>query len=112
MQAVHVTNQTLIHSVRPDAGSRIIGGYMVFYSAGSSLGALGSSLAYAAAGWPTCHGTRRPSASRPWHFGRRPGAWGRARPERISAAFAGCCGSGSGQARTESCRWGVVASAA
>ncbi|WP_374215195.1 MFS transporter [Streptomyces longispororuber] len=52
VQAVHVTNQTLIHSVRPDAGSRIIGGYMVFYSAGSSLGALGSSLAYATGGWP------------------------------------------------------------
>ncbi|MFH9089401.1 MFS transporter [Streptomyces sp. NPDC017673] len=52
VQAVHVTNQTLIHAVRPDAGSRIIGGYMVFYSAGSSLGALGSSLAYATAGWP------------------------------------------------------------
>ncbi|MBL1093179.1 MULTISPECIES: MFS transporter [Streptomyces] len=52
VQAVHVTNQTLIHAVQPDAGSRIIGGYMVFYSAGSSLGALGSSLAYATAGWP------------------------------------------------------------
>ncbi|GGS61934.1 MFS transporter [Streptomyces cinerochromogenes] len=52
VQAVHVTNQTLIHAVRPDAGSRIIGGYMVFYSAGSGLGGLGSSLAYAAAGWP------------------------------------------------------------
>ncbi|WP_346093790.1 MFS transporter [Streptomyces olivaceiscleroticus] len=52
VQAVHVTNQTLIHAVRPDAGSRIIGGYMVFYSTGSSLGALGSSLAYATAGWP------------------------------------------------------------
>lgn len=51
VQAVHVTNQTLIHAVRPDAGSRIIGGYMVFYSAGSSLGALGSSLVYATAGW-------------------------------------------------------------
>ncbi|ANS63090.1 major facilitator transporter [Streptomyces lincolnensis] len=52
VQAVHVTNQTLIHAVRPDAGSRIIGGYMVFYSAGSGLGALGASLAYATAGWP------------------------------------------------------------
>ncbi|MEU2435641.1 MFS transporter [Streptomyces rubradiris] len=52
VQAVHVTNQTLIHAVRPDAGSRIIGGYMIFYSAGSALGATGSSLAYAAAGWP------------------------------------------------------------
>ncbi|MEU7089090.1 MFS transporter [Streptomyces achromogenes] len=52
VQAVHVTNQTLVHAVRPDAGSRIIGGYMIFYSAGSALGATGSSLAYAAAGWP------------------------------------------------------------
>ncbi|MGW1607717.1 hypothetical protein ACWCQV_43765, partial [Streptomyces eurythermus] len=51
VQAVHVTNQTLIHAVRPDAGSRIIGGYMIFYSAGSALGATGSSLAYATAGW-------------------------------------------------------------
>ncbi|MFI0230968.1 MFS transporter [Streptomyces sp. NPDC017086] len=51
VQAVHVTNQTLIHAVRPDAGSRIIGGYMIFYSAGSALGATGSSLVYAAAGW-------------------------------------------------------------
>ncbi|MDT0447824.1 MFS transporter [Streptomyces hesseae] len=51
VQAVHVTNQSLIYAVRPDAGSRIIGGYMVFYSAGSALGAAGSSLAYAAAGW-------------------------------------------------------------
>ncbi|MEU3413126.1 MFS transporter [Streptomyces sp. NPDC006658] len=51
VQAVHVTNQTLVHAVRPDAGSRIIGGYMIFYSAGSALGATASSLAYAAAGW-------------------------------------------------------------
>ncbi|GAB2861192.1 MFS transporter [Actinocorallia aurea] len=51
VQAVHVTNQTLIYTVRPDAGSRVIGGYMVFYSVGSALGALGSSLTYASAGW-------------------------------------------------------------
>ncbi|WJD96111.1 MFS transporter [Streptomyces antimycoticus] len=51
VQAVHVTNQSLIYAVHPDAGSRIIGGYMVFYSAGSALGAMGSSAAYAAAGW-------------------------------------------------------------
>ncbi|MFF4172515.1 MFS transporter [Streptomyces sp. NPDC001744] len=52
VQAVHVTSQTVIHAVRPEAGSRIIGGYMVFYSAGSGIGALGSSLAHAAGGWP------------------------------------------------------------
>ncbi|OIK02193.1 MFS transporter [Streptomyces monashensis] len=52
VQAVHVTNQSLVYAVHPDAGSRIIGGYMVFYSAGSALGAIGSSLAYATTGWP------------------------------------------------------------
>ncbi|SEC91011.1 hypothetical protein SAMN04490356_6025 [Streptomyces melanosporofaciens] len=51
VQAVHVTNQSLVYAAQPDAGSRIIGGYMVFYSAGSALGAIGSSAAYAAAGW-------------------------------------------------------------
>ncbi|MCG0289841.1 MFS transporter [Streptomyces sp. PSAA01] len=51
VQAVHVTNQSLIYAAQPDAGSRIIGGYMVFYSVGSALGAIGSSAAYAAAGW-------------------------------------------------------------
>lgn len=51
VQAVHVTNQTLIHALHPDAGSRLIGGYMVFYSAGSATGALAATALYAAAGW-------------------------------------------------------------
>lgn len=51
VQAVHVTNQSLIVAARPDASSRLIGGYMVFYSVGSGLGAIGSTMAYAAAGW-------------------------------------------------------------
>ncbi|AZM56438.1 MFS transporter [Streptomyces sp. WAC 01529] len=51
VQAVHVTNQTLIHALRPDAGSRLIGGYMVFYSIGSAVGALAATALYAAAGW-------------------------------------------------------------
>ncbi|MEU6017601.1 MFS transporter [Streptomyces sp. NPDC047515] len=51
VQAVHVTNQSLIYAVRPDAGSRLIGGYMIFYSIGSATGALASTTVYARAGW-------------------------------------------------------------
>ncbi|MFF5717243.1 MFS transporter [Streptomyces buecherae] len=51
VQAVHVTNQTLIHARHPAAGSRLIGGYMVFYSIGSATGAIAATTLYAAAGW-------------------------------------------------------------
>lgn len=51
VQAVHVTNQTLIYALHPDAGSRIIGGYMVFYSIGSATGAIAATSLYTAAGW-------------------------------------------------------------
>ncbi|TPL87795.1 MFS transporter [Mesorhizobium sp. B2-3-14] len=51
IQAVHVTNQSLIFSRRPDARSRLAGGYMIFYSVGSALGSIASTMAYAAAGW-------------------------------------------------------------
>ncbi|UGA46269.1 MFS transporter [Bradyrhizobium quebecense] len=51
VQAVHVTNQSLIVAARPEASSRLIGVYMVFYSIGSGLGAICSTMAYAAAGW-------------------------------------------------------------
>ncbi|MFJ6825787.1 MFS transporter [Streptomyces niveus] len=51
VQAVHVTNQTLIYALRLDAGSRLIGGYMVFYSIGSATGALAATSLYTVAGW-------------------------------------------------------------
>ncbi len=51
VQAVHVTNQTLIYALHPEAGSRLIGGYMVFYSVGSATGAIAATSLYAAAGW-------------------------------------------------------------
>ncbi|WP_405798947.1 MFS transporter [Streptomyces sp. NBC_01506] len=51
VQAVHVTNQTLIYELRPDAGSRLIGGYMVFYSIGSATGAIAATSLYTVAGW-------------------------------------------------------------
>jgi predicted MFS family arabinose efflux permease len=51
VQAVHVSNQSTIYGLRPDAGSRLIGGYMMFYSIGSGLGAIASTTLYDAAGW-------------------------------------------------------------
>ncbi|HEX4253216.1 MAG TPA: MFS transporter [Pseudonocardia sp.] len=51
VQAVHVTNQSMILELAPDAGSRLIGGYMIFYSVGSGAGAIASTAVYALAGW-------------------------------------------------------------
>lgn len=51
-QAIHVVNQSMILSTRPDAQARLVGCYMLFYAAGSGLGAIFSTLAYARAGWP------------------------------------------------------------
>ncbi|KJC59071.1 transporter [Bradyrhizobium sp. LTSPM299] len=51
VQAIHVTNQSLIVAARPNAASRLVGGYMVFYSIGSGLGAIASTVVYATAGW-------------------------------------------------------------
>ncbi|MXQ68050.1 MFS transporter [Actinomadura rayongensis] len=90
VQAVHVTSQSVIYAARPDAGSRVIGGYMVFYSAGSASGALAATALYAAAGWgavcalgagfsaaalavwaATACAPRRPSTARPAGAARR-----------------------------------------
>lgn len=51
VQAVHVTNQSVILARRPEARSRLVAGYMVFYSAGSGLGAIASTASYARQGW-------------------------------------------------------------
>jgi len=51
VQAIHVTNQSRIYPLQPDAGSRLIGGYMVFYSLGSGVGAIASTALYERAGW-------------------------------------------------------------
>jgi len=50
-QAIHVINQTMILQARPQAQSRLVACYMLFYSVGSGLGALASTLVYARAGW-------------------------------------------------------------
>ncbi len=51
VQAVHVTNQSLIFAARPDAQSRLVGAYMGFYSVGSALGAVVATQCYALWGW-------------------------------------------------------------
>jgi predicted MFS family arabinose efflux permease len=51
VQAVHVTNQSLIFAARPDAQSRLVGAYMCFYSVGSALGAAAATQVYVLWGW-------------------------------------------------------------
>ncbi|OKO89243.1 transporter [Bradyrhizobium sp. NAS80.1] len=51
LQAVHVSNQSLIYRVRPEARSRLTAGYMIFYSAGCATGSIVSTLVYAQAAW-------------------------------------------------------------
>lgn len=50
-QAIHVTNQSMIFRSHADGHSRLVAAYMLFYAAGSGLGALATTAVYAAAGW-------------------------------------------------------------
>ncbi|MEQ7050869.1 MFS transporter [Paenibacillaceae sp. P-4] len=51
VQAVHVTNQTMILPLCAEARSRLTAGYMVFYSIGSASGSIASTHVYAHYGW-------------------------------------------------------------
>jgi predicted MFS family arabinose efflux permease len=51
LQAVHVSNQSLIYRQKPEAQSRLTAGYMIFYSIGSAIGSIASTMAYAQGGW-------------------------------------------------------------
>lgn len=51
VQAVHVTNQSMILALGAEARSRITAGYMVFYSIGSATGSIASTQIYAQYGW-------------------------------------------------------------
>jgi predicted MFS family arabinose efflux permease len=51
VQALHVTNQSLILQGDAHAHSRLIGAYMMFYALGSGGGALAATAVYAQAGW-------------------------------------------------------------
>ncbi|MEV6279294.1 MFS transporter [Nocardia sp. NPDC051832] len=52
VQAVHVSSQHLLTAAHPQHSGSVIGAYMAFYSLGSALGALTTSWAYSAGGWP------------------------------------------------------------
>ncbi|PFY96257.1 MFS transporter [Bacillus wiedmannii] len=51
VQAVHVTNQSMLFTVRPEVRSRLTASYMIFYSIGSATGAILSTNTYAKYGW-------------------------------------------------------------
>lgn len=51
VQAIHVTNQTMILPLRREAQSRLTAGYMIFYSIGSAAGSIASTQIYAHFGW-------------------------------------------------------------
>lgn len=51
VQAIHVTNQSMIFTIHPEARSRITAAYMVFYSIGSATGSIASTYIYAVYGW-------------------------------------------------------------
>ncbi|MFH8726275.1 MFS transporter [Streptomyces termitum] len=51
VQAVHVGNQHRLTAAHPERTSGVIGGYMVFYSLGSALGAAATTAVFASWGW-------------------------------------------------------------
>jgi len=51
VQAVHVTNQSVMYRIMPDARNRLTAGYMTSYFIGGALGSLLSASAYQHAGW-------------------------------------------------------------
>ena len=51
VQAVHVTNQSTLYRILPEARNRITAGYMTSYFIGGALGSLLSGYAYEHAGW-------------------------------------------------------------
>lgn len=50
-QGIHITNQSEIYRLRPDARSRLTSAYMTTYFVGGALGSATSAAIYAAAGW-------------------------------------------------------------
>ncbi|MDA3642588.1 MFS transporter [Saccharopolyspora indica] len=50
-QGVHITNQSLIYALRPDARGRITSAYMTCYFAGGAIGSALAAVVHARAGW-------------------------------------------------------------
>lgn len=51
VQALQVTNQSLIFRASSESHSRLVGCYMMFYAVGSGTGAIAATSVYARAGW-------------------------------------------------------------
>lgn len=51
VQGVHITNQTVIYHMMPDARNRLTAGYMTSYFIGGAAGSIISATAYQHAGW-------------------------------------------------------------
>lgn len=51
VQAVHVTNQSMLFTIMPEARGRLTASYMIFYSIGSAIGSMASTMMYSYAGW-------------------------------------------------------------
>lgn len=51
VQGVHITNQSVIYSQRPEARNRLTSGYMTSYFIGGAVGSLLSAWAFQHAGW-------------------------------------------------------------
>jgi predicted MFS family arabinose efflux permease len=51
VQAVHVTSQSLIASIDPEARSRLVAAYMLWYAIGGAAGAIAATAMYAWRGW-------------------------------------------------------------
>lgn len=51
VQAAHVSNQHILTALHPDRVSTTIGGYMIFYSLGSAVGAASTTLVFSTSGW-------------------------------------------------------------
>jgi len=52
VQGVHITNQSTIYRIRPEARSRLTSGYMTCCFVGGALGSQASASIYAYLGWP------------------------------------------------------------
>ncbi|MFB9236278.1 MFS transporter [Plantactinospora siamensis] len=107
VQAVHVSNQHLLTAAYPDRTSSVIGGYMIFYSLGSGLGATATTTAFAATGWTGSSilgAAFAACALLVWTFSRRSaprGAGLRHSPYRTAPAAA--CGAAGASGQRERC---------
>lgn len=51
VQGLHVTNQSVIYQIMPEARNRLTAGYMTSYFIGGAAGSLLSAATYQVAGW-------------------------------------------------------------